>query len=258
MAYALRDKDLIRTLLNFGADPSLRDTKTNKCLLDLIRETGDSAADIAQLVSDCFMQSIVQANVASLEQYLRAGFELNPGGRLVLPDANSYLHWAVMYANEPVVRLLLDNGASVTAVNKSGSTPLHEAVLRKSGSKDDQLRIIETLLVHKADAIHTRGSPHDLCALDLAASHADPEVHALIRDFVADMSSMTSSVPASPMVKTPPAPPPPTQLHQSPPTSPKGAIPDSINHSPIQTCSCILFRNIKILKLSKLQSFLKR
>lgn len=118
VAYSFRDKDLLRTLLNFGADPSLKDLKSNKCLIDLLRDETDKS--IIQLVSDCFMQSIVQGNLTALRQYISAGFQLNVADStgLSLPDNNSYLHWAVMYSNEAVVRLLLENGAHVNSVNK--------------------------------------------------------------------------------------------------------------------------------------------
>lgn len=107
----------MRTLLNFGADPSLKDLKSNKCLIDFLREETDPG--IYQLVSDCFMQSIVQANSSNVRQYLSAGFELNPPeSSCSLPDKNSYLHWAAMYADEAIVRLLLENGALVNSINK--------------------------------------------------------------------------------------------------------------------------------------------
>lgn len=105
----------MRTLLNFGADPSLKDLKSNKCLIDFLHEETDPG--IYQLVSDCFMQSIVQANSSSVRQYLSAGFELNPP-ESSLPDNNSYLHWAAIYADEAIVRLLLENGALVNSANK--------------------------------------------------------------------------------------------------------------------------------------------
>lgn len=77
--------------------------------------------------------------------------------------------------------------------------------MRKS-FKEEQLRIIETLLVHKADPVHIRGTSYDMSALDLAANHAEPEVFNLIKDFAADMASVISSpnsLPTSPVAKSP-------------------------------------------------------
>lgn len=117
VAYSLRDKDLIRTLLNFGADPSLKDLKSNKCLMDFVLDESDLS--MIQLVSDCFMQSIVQSNLTTVRQFLSAGFDLNiTESHCTLPDNNSYLHWAVMYSSEPIVRLLLENGAKINSLNK--------------------------------------------------------------------------------------------------------------------------------------------
>ena len=122
VAYSLKEKDIVRTLLNFGADPSLKELKSHRSLIDMIREA-DADPSMVHLVSDCFMQAIVQANVAMIKQYLRAGFDLNaPSSASSLPDANSYLHWAAMYANDSVVRLLIEHGAHVNAVNKYVST----------------------------------------------------------------------------------------------------------------------------------------
>ena len=221
VAYRLKDKDLLRTLLNFGADPSLADTKTHKCLTELINEENSEknpvAAQMKQLLNDCFMQAIVQLNEHSIRQFLRSGFDLNRdsssslAGDQRLPDGNTYLHWAVMYANEPVVRLLLENGADVNATNKHGATPLHECIVRKCDSslKTDTLQIIETLLVHKADpnirATGSGGVFKDMNALELAMSRqlSDPEVYALLKDFLNDVISTTStSLPNSPIKKS--------------------------------------------------------
>ncbi len=203
---------MLRTLLNFGADPSLADTKTRKCLTELINEEkGDNpmASQMKQLLSDCFMQSIVQVNIQSIRQYLRSGFELNNIDEARLPDGNTYLHWAVMYANEPVVRLLLENGANVNVTNKHGAIPLQECIVRKCDSslKSDTLQIIETLLVYKSDPYirGTSGAFKDLNSIELALmrQQTDPDIYALLKDFVNDVISTTSSsLPNSPLKKS--------------------------------------------------------
>jgi hypothetical protein len=87
-------------LLNFGADPSLIDTKTKKCLTQLVNEEkANSQNSMKQVLSDCFMQLIVQNNLTSLKQFLSSGFEINLNedeDKHSLPDNNSYLHWAVL------------------------------------------------------------------------------------------------------------------------------------------------------------------
>ncbi len=210
IAYRLKDKDLIRTLLNFGADPGLADFTTKKSLIELINKEKLTDSNyynqMMQLLSGCFMQAIVQTNIHSLNLFLSAGFELNIADKKVvsLPDENSYLHWAVMYANEPVVRLLLENGANVNVQNKYGATALHECITKKSDNcKEDCLHMIETLLIYKADPIGIKGTQgvfKDLSALDLAFNRYqnDPEMFNLMKDFLSEISSSSSSVPNSP------------------------------------------------------------
>ena len=101
VAYNIKDRDCVRALLNFGADPSLIDNKTKKCLTQLIKEekSNSSHNSMKQVLSDCFMQLIVQNNLASLKQFLSSGFEINLNedeDKHTLPDDNSYLHWAVL------------------------------------------------------------------------------------------------------------------------------------------------------------------
>jgi hypothetical protein len=218
VAYGLKDKDLIRSLLNFGADPSLKDLKEKKCMVELVLEGKNES--MLQLLSDSFMQALVQNNLMSIRQYIAAGFDLNLNNnnnnssgsnmRISIPDNNSYLHWACMYSSESVIRLLLESGASVKAVNKYGATPLHEAVTRKT-NKEETLRIVETLLIYKSDAVHVKGTSgvyKDLSPLDLAHTRftSDPEIYNQIRDFLSDVSSLnsTSSQPNSPNSKLPP------------------------------------------------------
>lgn len=206
VAYSMKDRDLIRALLNFGADPSLADTKTNKNLTQLIYEDAQQASDekssMKQLLSDCFMQSIVQNDERALRQFVESGLEVNIRDEsVVLPDQNTYLHWAALYANESVVRYLLDNGAEVNATNKYGATPLHECIAKRS-IKDDKLKIIETLLVYKADAIGVKGSSgifKDLTAYELAQSRHQSNLGSEAYLFIKEFLNETSSVPSTPM-----------------------------------------------------------
>jgi hypothetical protein len=222
----MKDRDLIRTLLNFGADPGLIDLKTKKCLIELINDSygldDNQQLQMKQLLSDCFMQSIVQNNIRNVRQYLTAGFDLNSTSQImignnnnnnnkkliILPDNNTYLHWAVMYSSEPIVRLLLENGSNVNAVNKYGATSLHECIAKKvtNETKKDQLQMVETLLIYKADPINikgTSGAYKDMSALDLAMNNKnDNDVYNLMRDFLQDVSSTSSSsLPNSPLSK---------------------------------------------------------
>ena len=100
VAYSIKDRDLVRALLNFGADPSLIDNKTKKCLTQLVKEESTNGQNsMKQVLADCFMQLIVQNNLTSLKQFISSGFEINlneDDNKHTLPDNNSYLHWAAL------------------------------------------------------------------------------------------------------------------------------------------------------------------
>ena len=159
VAYELKDRDLMRALLNFGADPSLTDIKNKKCLTQLVIEN-ETDESMKQLLSDSFMQAIVMNNLNIIRQFLESGFQKNLNKKC-LPDENTYLHWAVMYSNESMVRLMLEHGAEVNAVNKFGATPLHECIAKKKVVNEETLvetlEIIETLLSFKADPFNIKG-----------------------------------------------------------------------------------------------------
>lgn len=208
VAYELKDRDLVRALLNFGADPSLIDNKHKKSLTQLVKQ--DKSENFQQVLSDCFMQLIVQNNLTSLKQFILSGFEINTKHESgCLPDNNSFLHWAALYSTEPIVRLLLENGADPNCLNNKGATPLHECIAKQT-INDETLHTIETLLVFKADITNIRGKSgifKDQTCMDLALgkySSNQPEVYNLIKDFLSDssLSSTTSSTPSSPLVKS--------------------------------------------------------
>lgn len=211
IAYKLQNRDILRALLNLGADPSLIDVKHKKCLTQLINEdTSDSS--MKQLLNDSFMQAIAQNNHSSLNQFLASGFDLN-GDKNGLPDGNTYLHWAVMYSKEPIVRLLLEHGSEVNGVNKFGATPLHECIAKKKVVNEETLietlEIIETLLSYKADPFGIKGTSgqfRDLTPMDMASNlyhiKQEPEIYNLIKEFNSDGLSTNSSNPNSPLSKT--------------------------------------------------------
>ena len=95
-------------------------------------------------------------------------------------------------------------------MNSKGATPLHECVAKQT-INEETLKIIETLLVFKADTTSLRGiidAFKDQTVMDLAFHRFhnlnQPEVYNLIKDFLNDssLSSTTSSTPNSPLAKT--------------------------------------------------------
>ncbi len=172
------------------------------------------------------MQAIVQKNFSILEQFLTSGFQLI-GANKCLPDDNTYLHWAVMYSTEPIVRLLLEKGSDVNAVNKFGATALHECIAKRKIKNEEtlveSLEIIETLLSFKADPFGAKGTGgqfKDLTPMDMACHlyhvKKEPEIYNLIKEFNSDGLSTTSSSINSPLFKSYSVPSPDTSINQSP------------------------------------------
>lgn len=93
------------------------------------------------------------------EQRQRLVAKLKSGADIHATDRNgvSALHHAVRFRNPMAVRILIEHGANVNqACRKSGSTPLHRAVIATgapgtSGKRKEVLEIIELLMAAGAD-----------------------------------------------------------------------------------------------------------
>lgn len=188
VAYELLDYDIIRTLLNFGANPGIKDVSNNKTLTKLILESNNHT--LKQILTDCLLQAIAQNNLFKINQLINSGIDINNNDDLI--EKNSYLHWAVLYSTEDVIKYLLDNGANVNIQNKNGSTPLHDAVYKRKNAN-----IIEILLLYKAnvnlkanDGIYKDKTPLDL-------SENDKNMHSLLIDYINETNSD--------LIKTPPS-----------------------------------------------------
>ena len=114
--------DIIRTLLHLGADPSSRSHNN----LDEI----SISEDVKQVFLTSTLSALAISDTKKVEHMLDSGFvDIND----LDSSQNSLLHWAASYSNADTVNLLLRRGAKVNRVApKSGVTPLHEAVKRKS------------------------------------------------------------------------------------------------------------------------------
>jgi ankyrin repeat protein len=175
LAFELNDYDILRTLLNFNANPNIKDKINNKTLTELINSSRNQT--MKQILNDSLLQSIAQNNLTQIQQFIDSGINLNSTDGII--ENNSYLHWASLYSNESVVKLLLDNGSNVNIVNKFGSTPLHDAVFKR---KD--LTIVEILLFYKADVNlkATDGVYKNKSSLEL--SESNNEIHSFIIEFM--------------------------------------------------------------------------
>lgn len=87
-------------------------------------------------------------------------------------DGESPLHWMATLGDDAGIRLLVDAGASVNAVDNFGNTPIHEAVLRR------QVTAVKALLQGGAEVGLKNGV--GLTPLDVANSDQyQPTISAL-------------------------------------------------------------------------------
>jgi ankyrin repeat protein len=66
-------------------------------------------------------------------------------------DLGTPLHHAAYFGNVEIVRLLLDHGAQVNAVDDFGKSPLHAVSHGEYESQEDGIRVAWLLLDHGAD-----------------------------------------------------------------------------------------------------------
>lgn len=85
-------------------------------------------------------------------------FQESPWGRIAAAteevgiERSTPLHAAVIFKNEDVVRILIENGADVLAKDASGQTPLHSSAKRGNGYRDlTELLIFEHKRTHPND-----------------------------------------------------------------------------------------------------------
>ncbi|KAM0731335.1 Protein VAPYRIN [Formica fusca] len=124
LSYAskINQADIVRTLLNCGADPAVQNAN------------GHNAVDVASsdAIRRIYIEELLRATAASevdrVVQLLDAGLDVNSWDSQ--GSKNTPLHWAACYGNKEIITCLLDKGADVNAENGCGATPLHDAVNR--------------------------------------------------------------------------------------------------------------------------------
>ena len=131
--------DAVRALLLAGADPGVRNDGGNT-VLDMVADN----PSLLQVFADELLRAVASSDNNRIETLLDAGVDI--GAEDSVLTKNSALHWAASFGSKDVVRLLLERGADVNAVNADGCSPLHDAVQRKDAV------IAKTLLDAGADA----------------------------------------------------------------------------------------------------------
>ncbi|XP_071963251.1 uncharacterized protein [Antedon mediterranea] len=115
--------DIVRTLLMFGSDPTIKDDQ-DRLAFDLVDTPNVRAA-----FNDAFFQAVGQNRYTLVCNLIDCGLSLDTVD--TEGSGNTLLHWATSYSNLKMVKCLLDHGIAVNHVNKDGTVPLHDAVLRK-------------------------------------------------------------------------------------------------------------------------------
>ncbi|XP_015123310.1 uncharacterized protein LOC107045521 isoform X1 [Diachasma alloeum] len=183
--------DVVRTLLNCGANPAIKNAH------------GHNAVDVAasEVIRMIYVEELLRATAASeidrVLQLLAAGIAVNSWDSE--GSKNTPLHWAACYGNKEVIACLIDRGANIDAQNGCGATPLHEAVNR------GDMEICQELLQAGASP-HIRaiqGTFGGKTAYDLSRNM--PSINNLMQRFVSNLVTKESEGIHSPLTSYPDA-----------------------------------------------------
>ena len=115
--------DAIRALLLAGADPGATNG-AGESVLDVVDNPG-----MNQLFSDEMLRAVAASELDRVKTLIRAGVKDYVFDSV--HTKNSALHWAASFGTEDMIKLLVEHGFNINAVNSDGCTPLHDAVQRK-------------------------------------------------------------------------------------------------------------------------------
>ena len=156
------DHESMCLLLQAGADPNAKDNfgKTPlKAFLLFWMSVGDQESSIPFFYKNKPDDSSIRTK--SIEKLKEFGADIN----LAAPsDGTTALHFACKNGRYPMVRALLQNEASVTAVDENGETPLHYACARGDAS------IVRILMQYNANP-NTRCTRRGKTPLHVACSN---------------------------------------------------------------------------------------
>ncbi|XP_015587656.1 uncharacterized protein LOC107264182 [Cephus cinctus] len=176
--------DVVRTLLNCGADPAIQNSQ------------GFNAVDVASsdVIRRIYVEELLTATAASevsrVIQLLSAGININSWDSE--GSKNTPLHWAACYGNKDIITCLIERGADVNSENGCGATPLHDAVNRADVS------ICQELLQYGANPLvrAVKGKFAGKTPYDLARSK--PVLYGLLQSFVSSSVSQEGDAMHSP------------------------------------------------------------
>ncbi|XP_044758829.1 ankyrin-1-like [Coccinella septempunctata] len=150
-----RDNEVIRLLLEFGANPLWRDSEGKTTLSRIMRHTNDTELIIT------FLEKVEDINVTldamganplyiavdkEKVEVLQYIMSRNPLLNITIHRGVSPLHDAVLARNPNISRILLENGADVNIQDDDGETPIFTAL-----NGNDSIEQINILLQYGAD-----------------------------------------------------------------------------------------------------------
>ena len=151
------NKEMIRLLLNEGADVNAKDKDGRTALMDAVWQEDE---EIVQLLLDkgadinakdkwsgtALMDAVWQGNEKMVRNLIDGGADVDAKDK----DGRTALMGAVLQEDEEIVRILLDKGADVNTKDKWSGTALMDAVLQ--GNKE-----IVRILLDKGADINAKG-----------------------------------------------------------------------------------------------------
>ncbi|KAL3874032.1 hypothetical protein ACJMK2_037101 [Sinanodonta woodiana] len=161
MATRLGQRDIVRTLLSAGADPSVLNSD-GLTAFELAEPT-----QIIQVYREMLLQAIAQSNIQYVQLMLNAGMSVNFVD--TAETNNTPLHWAASYANAATIDCLCAHGSDVNVANTAGHMPLHDAV--QAGNAEG----VSILVKYGADVMWpiNQGKDAGCTALDLAGDNKE-------------------------------------------------------------------------------------
>ena len=172
--------DMLRPLIDAGADPTARDrfgqtpldialAYKNGNVVAALLHSGQKLKESQQIAEETMESATLRGQTEIARILLDNGFDVNK------PSAKGsiYLNDAALKGQKKMVQLLLEHGASLTALNQTGGTALHDAAL------GGNVEVVTLLLDHGA-GIDDREVESGATPLMMAASMGRVEVVTLL------------------------------------------------------------------------------